>query len=273
MHASSRNGPVGGGYVARSEGMAVPGPDAPGSRASGGRSTETVLRAERGPSMRAGGGAVAAAKSLGDRIGEEGPQSLSDLELFALVVGRGAPSGRDRRLVRLLTERADLPELALLGCAGWLETPGLRPAEAALLSACFELGRRLYRPDGGARALVQAADVHAVARDLELARREHFVAFYLDARNRVLARETISVGSLSASIVHPREVFAPALERRAASIIIVHNHPSGDPEPSDDDLALTRRLVEVGLLLGIEVLDHLVIGHGKYVSLKGRGLM
>jgi DNA repair protein RadC len=211
--------------------------------------------------------------TLGDRIAQDGAGALSDLELLALVVGHGTPGGRVWKLVQALSARADLSELALLHCAGWLETSGVRPAEAALLSACFELGRRLYRPDGGARTLAQAADVHAVARDLELARKEHFVAFYLDARNRVLARETISVGSLSASIVHPREVFAPALERRAASIIIVHNHPSGDPEPSDDDLALTRRLVEVGLLLGIEVLDHLVIGHGIYVSLKSRGLM
>ena len=253
--------------------MASSGPDAPGSRASGVSGTGAAARVLQIPSRPAGARPGAPGKPLGERIGEEGARALSDLELLALVVGRGAPSGRVWRLVRVLAERADLSELALLECAGWLETPGLRLAEAALLAACFELGRRLYRPDGGVRALFQAADVHAVARDLELARREHFVAFYLDARNRVLARETISVGSLSASNVHPREVFAPALERRAASIIIVHNHPSGDPEPSEDDLALTRRLVEVGLLLGIEVLDHLVIGHGKYVSLKGRGLM
>ncbi len=158
-------------------------------------------------------------------------------------------------------------------CAGLLATPGVKPAEAAVLSACFELGRRLYRPEGGQRTLSQAQDVHAVARDLELVRQEHFVAFYLDARNRVLARETISVGSLSASIVHPREVFGPAIDRRAASLIVVHNHPSGDPEPSTDDLALTRRLVEAGDLLGIAVLDHLIIGRGTYVSLKSRGFM
>jgi DNA repair protein RadC len=213
------------------------------------------------------------ATALGDRIAGAGPRGLSDLELVALVLGRGHPGERVWRAVRALTARADLGELALLGCRELAATAGLGAAPAASLAACFELGRRLYRPDSGPRLLGQASDVHAVARDLELARREHFVAFYLDARNRVLARETISVGTLSASLVHPREVFAPAIERRAASLVIAHNHPSGDPEPSDDDVALTRRLVQVGILIGIEVLDHVIIGHGAYVSLKSRGLM
>jgi DNA repair protein RadC len=210
---------------------------------------------------------------LRERIADEGPRELSDLELLALVLGHGSTGQRVWSRVRGLAARADLPELALLDCAGLMETPGIQPAHAAALCASFELGRRLYRPELGLRMLPQASDVHAVARDLELARREHFVAFYLDARNRVLARETVSVGSLSASIVHPREVFAPAIERRAASIVLAHNHPSGDPEPSADDLALTRRLVQAGILLGIDILDHLVIGHGAYVSLKSRGFM
>jgi len=210
---------------------------------------------------------------LRERLAEGGPGGLSDLELLAVVVGHGVTGDRVWKSVRALTARADLHELALLGCQELGANTGLVAAQAATLAACFELGRRLYRPESGPRTLTQAADVHAVARDLELARREHFVAFYLDARNRVLSRETVSVGTLSASIVHPREVFAPAIERRAASIVLAHNHPSGDPEPSDDDLALTRRLVQAGILLGIEVLDHLVIGHGGYVSLKSRGLM
>ncbi len=244
-----------------------------GDRGSMSTRPQVAARAHRvtPPSrLRAGGHGV---HTLGDRLAREGATALSDLELLALLVGHGAPGARVWKLVRALAARADLSELALLDHSGLLETPGVRPAEAAVVNACFELARRLYRPDQGPPTLSQASDVHAVARDLELARREYFIAFYLDARNRVLARDTISVGSLNASIVHPREVFAPALERRAASIIIVHNHPSGDPEPSDDDLLLTRRLVEAGVLLGVEVLDHLVIGHGAYVSLKSRGLM
>jgi DNA repair protein RadC len=204
---------------------------------------------------------------------EQSPGGSSDLELLALILGRGRATGRHLQVARELLARATLGELLLLDARGTLEVPRLGRSSQVLLHAALELARRLMEADSGPRVLAQAADVHAVARDLELARREHFVAFLLDARNRVLARETISVGTLSASLVHPREVFGPAIERRAASVIVVHNHPSGDPEPSADDLALTRRLVQAGTLIGIEVLDHLVIGYGSYVSLKSRGLM
>jgi DNA repair protein RadC len=210
---------------------------------------------------------------LRQRLIADGARSLSDLELLAVVVGRGAAGDRIWRIVQTLSADAELGELALLGPRELTRASGMGEGAAATLAAAFELGRRLFRQESGTRSLTQAADVHAVARDLELARREHFVAFYLDARNRVLCRETVSVGTLSASLVHPREVFAPAIERRAASIVIAHNHPSGDPEPSDDDVALTRRLKQVGILLGIEILDHVIIGHGGYVSLKSRGLM
>ena len=205
--------------------------------------------------------------------GEQRPGISSDLEILALILGRGRATGRHWQTARALLARATLAELAVLDAGGVLEVPRTSRSAQVLLHAALELARRLTEADSGPRILAQAADVHAVARDLELARREHFVAFMLDARNRVLARETISVGTLSASLVHPREVFGPAIERRAASVIVVHNHPSGDPEPSTDDLALTRRLVQAGTLIGIEVLDHLVIGYGSYVSLKSRGLM
>jgi DNA repair protein RadC len=201
------------------------------------------------------------------------PAHLSDLELLSVLLGRGRPGPRHAARARRLLAESSVGELAEWDPERVARGVALPAPQAALLAASLELGRRVFAGVAGPQLLVQAADVHAVARDLELARREHFVAFMLDARNRVLARETISIGTLSASLVHPREVFAPAIERRAAALIVVHNHPSGDPEPSADDLALTRRLTQAGILLGIEVLDHLVIGHGSYVSLKSRGLM
>ncbi|HWN81698.1 MAG TPA: DNA repair protein RadC [Candidatus Udaeobacter sp.] len=201
------------------------------------------------------------------------PAALSDLELLAMLIGRGRAGPRHVQLARRLLAGSTLGELGALDRGQVADVADLGRTTATLLALSLELGRRAFAAPVGPRILIQAADVHAVARDLELAQREHFVAFLLDARNRVLARETISVGTLSASLVHPREVFAPAIERRAAAIIVVHNHPSGDPEPSADDLALTRRLTQAGILVGIEVLDHLVIGHGSYVSLKSRGLM
>jgi DNA repair protein RadC len=131
------------------------------------------------------------------------------------------------------------------------------------------VGRRLDPGDGAQAALVQGpADVFEITADLRRLRREHFIGLYLNTRNRLLIRETISIGSLNASIVHPREVFEPALRQGAASLIVVHNHPSGETDPSEDDLAITRRLSEAGEILGVPLLDHVIVGGNGYTSLK-----
>ena len=146
-------------------------------------------------------------------------------------------------------------------------------ARAAQLLAAAELGRRLW-PDGDAAALVRGPEtVFDLTRDIRGANREHFVGFYLNSRNQVLRREIISIGSLNASIVHPREVYQPAIAVSAASLILAHNHPSGDPTPSEEDLAITRRLVEAGRILGIDILDHVVVAKDAYASFKERKLL
>ena len=208
---------------------------------------------------------------LRERLRAGGPAGLSDLELLTLVLGRVDLRGAER--ARSLLDAEGLGALGLLSADQLTRQRRLGRAQAAILVASFELGRRVYRPESAPLALADAADAYAVTRDLELCRREVFMALLLDARNCVLSRETVSLGSLSASIVHPREVFRTAVERGAASVILVHNHPSGNAEPSPEDIALTRRLAEAGTLLGIEVLDHLVIGRGDYVSLKNRGIL
>jgi DNA repair protein RadC len=114
--------------------------------------------------------------------------------------------------------------------------------------------------------------VLAHVRDLPRARREHFVVLLLNARHELERRETVSIGSLNASIVHPREVFLPAILHSAASVVLVHNHPSGDPTPSAEDVAITERLRQVGEIMGVRVLDHVVIGHGRYVSFADEGM-
>lgn len=136
-----------------------------------------------------------------------------------------------------------------------------------------ELTKRKYR--GRKLKQIRGPDdvVAIVGPKLRREQREHFLVLLLNARHEVLARETVSIGSLNASIVHPREVFRPALLAAAASIILVHNHPSGDPEPSDEDLSITRRLVQVGELLGIGVLDHVVVASRGVVSLRSRKLL
>lgn len=136
-----------------------------------------------------------------------------------------------------------------------------------------ELTRRRYR--GKTPIVIRGPDdvVKALGRRLSREQREHFLVLLLNARHEAIGRETISIGSLNASIVHPREVFLPAILSSAASIVLVHNHPSGDPEPSDEDLSITKRMVQVGDLVGIGVLDHVIVASRGVVSLRSRGLL
>ena len=147
----------------------------------------------------------------------------------------------------------------------------LPEVERRHLAVALEIGRRVY--GAGGPSLASPADVFAWSLELRMARRERFVALYLDARHRVRRRRLISVGTLTASLVHPREVLAPAVRHRAAAIVAVHNHPSGDPEPSAEDCTLTERLRDAALLLGIDLLDHVIVAREGYVSLRERGVL
>lgn len=153
----------------------------------------------------------------------------------------------------------------------WPAELPLAEAERRRLAAALEIGRRVFG-DGGP-ALRRPADVFEWCVELRFARRERFVAYYLDARHRVRRRRLISVGTLTASLVHPREVLAPAVRHRAAALVAVHNHPSGDPEPSPEDVSLTERLRGASELLGVELLDHVVVARGGFVSLRERGVL
>jgi len=197
---------------------------------------------------------------------EAGAEALSVGELIALVAGSrgGGPPAN------LSTH--DLPEFARRSARDLRVRTGLTPAAARRLAAAFELGRRVERAAPAVRAPMNAPSlVHAVAapllRGLD---REEFHVLLLDTRNRLLRTAHISTGTLSTSLVHPREVYAPALREAAASIIVVHNHPSGDPEPSTADVEVTRRLIGVGELVGVPLLDHVVVAGDRWVSLRER---
>ena len=207
-----------------------------------------------------------------ERLRDLGPAALADAELLALVVGSGTP-GRSAIAVGRSLARRRPGELAEWPAARWMRMPGVGAARAAALAAAFELGRRAARtplPGGPIRG---PEDVLAHVRDLARAHREHFVVLLLNARHELQCRETVSIGSLNASIVHPREVFRPAILHAAASVVLVHNHPSGDPEPSEEDLGITRRLSEVGELVGIGVLDHVIVASRGTVSFRSRRLL
>jgi len=207
-----------------------------------------------------------------EKLRARGPGALSDAELLALVVGSGI-SGRSALGVGRWLARSSPSQLSGWSSARWMMAPGIGPARAASLCAAFELGRRAAEQPVSSATIRGPDDVLAQVRDLPRARREHFVVLLLNARHELQCRETISIGSLNASIVHPREVFLPAILHSAASVVLVHNHPSGDPEPSEEDLGITRRLVQVGELVGIGVLDHVIVASRGVVSLRSRQLL
>jgi DNA repair protein RadC len=203
------------------------------------------------------------------QLGRLGPAGLSDADLLALVID---PTGTDIGLAHGISEEYPLERLILLPWDELCRVPGFSPEAAARLAAAVELAKRgLERGLGGLPKIVRPSDVMKAAPELREAKQEHFVCLYLNARTQLIHKSTISIGTLNATLVHPREVFAPAIEHSASAMILVHNHPSGDPAPSRDDLALTHRLVEAGLIMGIEVIDHIIIGRDSWVSLKQTG--
>lgn len=198
--------------------------------------------------------------------------SLSDAALLSLLVAEGSYlAGHE------ILRRHPIPDgFWRLSAEDLVGVPGVGPAGAARLLACLEMSRRAASWPASRRPRVATPEdvVRMCATQLRGADREHFWALALNTKNQLLRMVEVSVGSLNASIVHPRELFKEAVRLSAASVVVVHNHPSGDPTPSGADLQLTRRLVRAGDVLGIEVLDHVVIGDGgAHVSLREMGAM
>lgn len=209
-----------------------------------------------------------------ERLTRLGPESLSEHELLACVLGRGV-SGESVLINarRLLARFGSWRGVAEASVESLGRVHGIGPAKAAQLKAAAELARRLAAAPVAGRPVIESFDAAvAAARPwLDGKRREHVVALLLDARHGLIRVAPIAVGTLSASLVHPREVFTEAINAAAAALILAHNHPSGDPAPSDADLALTRRLVTAGRIVGIEVLDHVIVGRPGAVSLRALG--
>lgn len=205
-----------------------------------------------------------------------GASGMSNAELLAILLRTGAQRESAVTLAqRLLRASGGLRGLTDRSLEQLCEERGIGPAKALQIQAAIELGKRIARSELESAPIIRApGDVAAlVSEDLRYLQQEHFVALFLNTKNRVIGRETLSVGSLNAAIVHPRELFRAAVKRSAASVICVHNHPSGDPTPSAEDIRLTHRLTEAGHIIGIEVLDHVIIGDRSFVSLKESGEM
>ena len=210
-----------------------------------------------------------------ERLARLGPQALNSAELLAILLRVGV-KGENAVQVgqRLLQTFGGIRGLHKATFEEVKSQRGLGEAKAASIKAAIELGRRLSLEAPEERPVIHSpADAAAlVMYEMSALEQEHLRVMLLDTRNQVIDIVELYHGSLNISMIRVGEVFKPAVRRNSASIIVVHNHPSGDPTPSPDDVAVTRAIIEAGKLLDIEVLDHLVIGQGKYVSLKERGL-
>ncbi|MBI1894444.1 MAG: DNA repair protein RadC [Candidatus Rokubacteria bacterium] len=210
-----------------------------------------------------------------ERFYAEGGEALADGELLALLLGTGAEGRTAVDLAReLIAEYGSLSGLAARSVKEVTRVKGVGLAKAVRLGAAFELSRRLQTPPDEKLLLGSPERVAAYyAPKMEHLKKEVFRVALLDSQNGLIRDVRISEGTLSASLVHPREVFKEAITESAASLILVHNHPSGDPSPSREDLQLTRQLVECGKLLQLRVHDHVIIGRGRHVSLAERGAL
>ncbi len=209
-----------------------------------------------------------------EKLIEKGSENLKDYELMAILLRTGIAGKDVMQISKEILKKFPTKKLLALDYEKLSKIKGIGPAKACLLLAAFELTKRaLEVEDNNLPTIVSARDAVAQLQELRHAKKEHFVALYLNARNQLLSKETISIGTLNASLIHPREVFKSAIDHLAASILVAHNHPSGSLEPSEDDLEVTRRLKEAGKILGIEIVDHVIVTKQGFVSLKEKSLM
>jgi DNA repair protein RadC len=213
-----------------------------------------------------------------ERLLSLGASSLSDAQLLAIIIRNGRAGRTAVDLGReLITRFRDFAGIYHAGIKEISQTNGIGPAKAAEIKAAIEIGKRFQLPDLDRKKRASFCSSEDVAKHctpmLKDEKREIFRCFLLDTKNKVIRDEVVSIGSLSASIVHPRDTFKAAVRESAAAVIFVHNHPSGDVKPSQEDILLTKRLVQSGEVLGIQVLDHIIIGDGTHFSFKDNGLI
>ncbi len=209
-----------------------------------------------------------------ERLAKDGARALADAELLALVLRTGSNGENVIELSRRLLAEFGLAKLARINLAKLTKLKGIGSAKASQLIACFELGRRA---DANKQIQTRIKSITDAAKllmpELSGLKKEHFIGLYLDSRNNLLKQELLFVGCLTATVVHPREVFQPAIAESAAKVIICHNHPSGDPAPTTNDIELTKSLIAAGKMLGIELAEHIIIGEKEFIGLRQDGFV
>jgi len=208
-----------------------------------------------------------------ERLIKNGASALSDSELLAIILRTGSRKENVINLCQRILKEYNIKQLSRINVAQLMEVHGIKESKAAQIAACFEIARRLESFRDGEKPKINSPEdvyrhIYPIMREQK---KEMFIELCLDTKNHITREEIISVGSLNANIVHPREVFRFALTASAAHIIVAHNHPSGDPTPSREDIEITKKLVETGNIMGIPLLDHVIIGDGRHFSMKEAG--
>lgn len=198
-----------------------------------------------------------------------GRSHLSDQELLAILLGSGSPKNDVLQLSQKLLQEFPLAKLGNVKAEQLIKFPGIGKAKASKVLAALELGERIYAPTMLHKVLIRSTeDVVEQLKEYAQKKQEYLVALYLNARHELLQKEVIGIGSLNSMVITPKEIFSPAMLLPCASLIVAHNHPSGDPNPSEDDIKFTSRVHEAGEVLGIPLVDHLVIAKSSYFSFR-----
>jgi DNA repair protein RadC len=210
-----------------------------------------------------------------EKLIQKGPENLKDEELLAILLGTGIEGKNVIEVAKQILRKYSKKRLLKMKYEDLSKIKGIGPAKACIILASQELVKRVLKVQDETLPIIRSTkDVIAQAVYLRDKTREHLMTIYLNARNEMVwKKQSTFIGTLNASIVHPREIFKEALEHNAASVILVHNHPSGDPEPSQDDLEITKRIIEAGKIMGIDVLDHVIITKTKVFSFKEKKLI
>ena len=211
-----------------------------------------------------------------ERLLRYGADSLSNGELLAIILRTGIANENVLNLSsRVIKNCGGLNGILTMSADGFMSISGIGKAKAAQILAVVEISKRFKSFHAGENIkITQPIDAANIVMDnMRTMKKEYLKVIMMNTKNIIISIKDVSIGSLNSSIVHPREVFTEAIKNSSASIIICHNHPSGDPTPSNEDINITYRLKECGKLLGIELVDHIIIGEGKYISLKEKGIL
>jgi len=206
-----------------------------------------------------------------EKLEKYGVKKLAEFELLAILLGSGIKGLNVIQLSKKILSIIQKIGIKKITLEDLLKIKGMGKAKASQILATIELGRRLQADKR--REILSAEDIWNLCADIRDSKKEHFAAFYIDTQNCLIERQIISIGTLNASLVHPREVFEPAVRLFASSVILTHNHPSGNCEPSQDDIEITKRLTEAGKILGMDIADHVIITKDKFLSFKEQNLI